>query len=268
MDKKIRLDQLLVEKGLVESREKGKRTIMAGLVYSNQQKLDKAGLLVDRDIAIEVKGKENPFVSRGGLKLKKALEVFNIDLKDKVIVDVGASTGGFTDCSLQNGARLVYSVDVGYGQLAWTLRNNPKVINMERTNFRHVEKQQFDQVPEVAVIDASFISLKLLLPKVKEILAQDGIVLALIKPQFEAGRDKVGKKGVVRDFQVHKGVIQDVIRFCLGISLYPIDLSFSPITGPEGNIEYLLYAKINEVEETINDDKINSVVEEAKKNFN
>jgi 23S rRNA (cytidine1920-2'-O)/16S rRNA (cytidine1409-2'-O)-methyltransferase len=194
MEKKVRLDQLLVERGLFDSREKAKRGIMAGLVYSEGKKLDKAGTFVDRDITIQVKGKDNPFVSRGGLKLKKAVECFSIDFTDKIVVDVGASTGGFTDCALQNGAKLVYAIDVGYGQLAWTLRNNPKVINMERTNFRNVDREQFEQRPEIAVVDASFISLKLLLPKIKEVLVPQGTIIALIKPQFEAGREKVGKK--------------------------------------------------------------------------
>lgn len=266
MEKKIRLDQLLVEKGLSDSREKAKRTIMAGLVYNKEQKLDKAGLFVDRDIEVEIRGKENPFVSRGGLKLKKAVEVFQLDFLDKVVVDVGASTGGFTDCALQNGARLVYSIDVGYGQLAWSLRTDSRVVNMERTNFRYVEKEQFNPLPEIAVIDASFISLKLLLPKVKEILAAGGLVIALIKPQFEAGRDKVGKKGVVRDFDVHRDVIGDIVNFCLELNIAPIDLSFSPITGPEGNVEYLLLGKSGE-ESAVNEQDIDHVVEQAKTNF-
>lgn len=266
MEKKIRLDQLLVEKGLIDSREKAKRTIMAGLVYSREEKLDKAGLFVDRDLEITIRGKENPFVSRGGLKLKKAVEIFGLNFKDKVVVDVGASTGGFTDCALQNGASLVYSVDVGYGQLAWSLRTDPRVVNLERTNFRHVEKDQFSPQPEIAVIDASFISLKLLLPKVKEILDPNGLVVALIKPQFEAGRDKVGKKGVVRDFAVHQGVIRDIVDFCQGLKIAPIDLSYSPITGPEGNIEYLLLGSLNS-ESEVDDEKIQQIVQQAKNNF-
>lgn len=267
MEKKIRLDQLLVERGLTESREKAKRTIMAGLVYSKQQKLDKAGTLVKTDIDIEVRGRENPFVSRGGLKFKKALDHFQLELKDKIVVDVGASTGGFTDCSLQHGAKLVYAVDVGYGQLAWSLRTNPKVVNMERTNFRHVEAESFDPKPDMAVIDASFISLKLLLPKVKEIIVPQGLVMALIKPQFEAGREKVGKKGVVRDFKVHEDVIRTIIDFCTDNQITPIDLSFSPITGPEGNIEYLLLAQNSQGENKVDHTKITNIVEEAKNNF-
>lgn len=267
MEKKIRLDQLLVEQGLIESREKAKRTVMAGLVYSKQQKLDKPGTLVDRDSELEVRGKENPFVSRGGFKLQKAIDCFTLDLSDKIIVDVGASTGGFTDCSLQHGAKLVYSVDVGYGQLAWSLRTNPKVINMERTNFRHVEPDNFDPNPQIAVIDASFISLKLLLPKVKEILVPEGFVMALIKPQFEAGREKVGKKGVVRDFKVHEEVIQSIVSFCTQNYITPQDLSYSPITGPEGNIEYLLLAQMCHNENKVDHSKITEVVNQAKNNF-
>lgn len=266
MEKKIRLDQLLVEKGLIDTREKAKRTIMAGLVYSKEEKLDKAGLFVDRDMEVEIRGKENPFVSRGGLKLKKAVELFELDFSGKVVMDVGASTGGFTDCALQNGARLVYSIDVGYGQLAWSLRTDSRVVNMERTNFRYVEQEQFNPSPEIAVIDASFISLKLLLPKVKEILTPQGLVVALIKPQFEAGREKVGKKGVVRDFAVHQSVIKDIVKFCQELKIAPIDLSFSPITGPEGNIEYLLLGKNGEGSQ-VREQDIDRVVQEAKNNF-
>lgn len=266
MEKKVRLDHLLVERGLFQSREQAKRSIMAGLVYSDGQKLDKAGTFVNRDLPIQVKGKDCPFVSRGGLKLQKAVECFPLDFTDKVVVDVGASTGGFTDCALQNGAKLVFAVDVGYGQLAWSLRSNPKVINMERTNFRNVEKEMFNPQPEIAVIDASFISLKLLLPKVKEVLVPGGIIVALIKPQFEAGREKVGKKGVVRDFEVHKEVIRNIVDFCTSCGIGILDLNFSPITGPEGNVEYLLFAKLDN-DSTVDSTKISEIVEKAKENF-
>ncbi|WP_350344677.1 TlyA family RNA methyltransferase [Proteinivorax tanatarense] len=263
MKTKKRLDQLLVERKLFDSREKAKRAIMAGVVYSAQKCLDKPGINVNSDISITVKGTDNPYVSRGGLKLHKAINVFDISFRDKIVVDVGASTGGFTDCAIKHGAKLVYSIDVGYGQLAWSLRNDSRVINMERTNFRHVEKKQFNPKPELAIIDASFISLKLLLPKVKEILCSNGQVMALIKPQFEAGRDRVGKKGVVRDRQVHIDVIDEIVCFCEETGLYPTDIDFSPIKGPEGNIEYLLLCRNSYSNYKIAKNDINQLVNKA-----
>ncbi|WP_353892367.1 TlyA family RNA methyltransferase [Proteinivorax hydrogeniformans] len=259
MKTKRRLDQLLVEQGYFDSREKAKRAIMAGLVFSEQKRMDKPGANVSADISITVKGNDNPYVSRGGLKLDKAIKVFNLKLDGKVIVDVGASTGGFTDCALKHSAKLVYAVDVGYGQLAWSLRNDERVVNMERTNFRHVKVEQFDPRPQVAVADASFISLKLLLPKIKEILSDDGQVMALIKPQFEAGRERVGKKGVVRDKMVHIDVVKEVVDFAQQIGLGTIDINYSPIKGPEGNIEYLLLCG-NSSPQKLEDDFIEEII--------
>ncbi len=245
---KTRLDVYLFENALAESREKARSIIMAGNVYVNNQKADKAGYQVKDDDKVEVRGKLNPYVSRGGLKLEKAILNFGVDLKDKVCMDIGASTGGFTDCMLQNGAVKVYSVDVGYGQLAWKLRQDERVVNMERTNIRNVTKDDIGALLNFASIDVSFISLKLVLPVAKELLSDNGEILCLIKPQFEAGRDKIGKKGVVRDINVHYEVVESIVEFSKGIGLYPKNLSFSPIKGPEGNIEYLLHLTKNEIE--------------------
>ena len=236
---KKRIDILLFEKGLAPSREKAKTMIMAGNVYVNNQKFDKPGDTVNEDAQIEVRGSTLKYVSRGGLKLEKAMELFPITLDGKICMDVGASTGGFTDCMLQNGASRVYSVDVGYGQLAWQLRTDPRVINMERTNIRYIEKDKIDPL-DFASIDVSFISLTLVLPVAYDLLKTGGRIVCLIKPQFEAGREKVGKKGVVRDKAVHKEVIDKVIDFCKNNDLAVKGLTFSPIRGPEGNIEYLL----------------------------
>lgn len=238
---KTRLDVYLVENGLAESREKAKRLIMAGQVYINNQKADKSGDTVKEGDAVEVRGKKLAYVSRGGLKLEKALRVFPIDLVGRVCLDIGASTGGFTDCMLQSGAKRVYAVDVGYGQLAWSLRQDPRVVSMERTNFRYVEA--LPEAVSFAACDASFISLKLLLPPAYALLKEGGEMVCLIKPQFEAGREKVGKKGVVRDPEVHREVIEDVILFAKETGFLISGLSYSPIRGPEGNIEYLLYLK-------------------------
>lgn len=238
---KQRLDVYLTEKNLAESREKARAIIMSGNVYVNNQKADKAGFFVTETDEIEVRGKLNPYVSRGGLKLDKAMKVFGVTLKDKVAMDIGASTGGFTDCMLQNGAVKVFAVDVGYGQLAWKLRQDQRVINMERTNIRNVTKEQIGEMLDFASIDVSFISLKLVLPVAKELLKDNGELLCLIKPQFEAGREKVGKKGVVRDIGVHYEVVETIVNFAKEIEFYPKALDFSPIRGPEGNIEYLLY---------------------------
>ncbi|MBU8879325.1 TlyA family RNA methyltransferase [Bacillus sp. FJAT-29790] len=240
--KKERLDVLLVERGLAETREKAKRTIMAGLVFSNENRLDKPGEKVSSDIPLRVKGKVMPYVSRGGLKLEKALKVFDLDVADKILLDIGASTGGFTDCALQNGARMSYALDVGYNQLAWKLRQDERVVVMERTNFRYVTPADLSAgMPNLASIDVSFISLKLILPVLKTLLVSGSDVVALVKPQFEAGRDQVGKKGIVRDPKVHENVVQTMIALSLSLGFDAKDLSFSPITGGDGNIEFLLH---------------------------
>jgi 23S rRNA (cytidine1920-2'-O)/16S rRNA (cytidine1409-2'-O)-methyltransferase len=240
--KKERLDVLLVERGLVESREKAKRTIMAGLVYSNEMRLDKPGEKVPVDIPLTIKGEVLPYVSRGGLKLEKALRTFQLNIKDKIMVDIGASTGGFTDCALQHGVKLSYALDVGYNQLAWKLRQDERVVVMERTNFRYVTPSDFQHgLPELATIDVSFISLKLILPVLKTILVPHSDVVALVKPQFEAGKELVGKKGIVRDRRVHQQVIDSIIAFSLQQGYDVVDLTYSPITGGDGNIEFLLH---------------------------
>jgi len=238
---KVRLDVILVNKGFFESREKAKAAIMSGMVYVNGERADKPGSSFSEDCNIEIKGKPIPYVSRGGLKLEKAISEFKIDLKDLVCVDVGASTGGFTDVMLKNGAKKVYAVDVGYGQLAWELRNDPRVVCMERTNFRYVTKEQISEPLDFGSADVSFISLKLILPPLKNLLKPSGRVVCLVKPQFEAGRDRVGKKGVVKDPKVHEEVINTIIASSLELGYSVAGLSFSPIKGPEGNIEYLLY---------------------------
>ena len=238
---KKRLDVLLFEKGLCPSRERAKTAIMEGIVYIAGQKAGKAGDMVDENAELEVRGNENAFVSRGGKKIEKALNYFNIDPTDLVVMDVGASTGGFTDCLLRRGARKVYSIDVGYGQLAWSLRQDPRVKCMERTNIRYVTPDMLEETPSLCVIDVSFISLKLVLPVVSSLLTEDGHVANLIKPQFEAGREKVGKHGVVRDKDVHIEVINKVIDYAMSIGFEILNLEFSPVKGPEGNIEYLLH---------------------------
>ena len=225
MSDKIRLDTAVFEAGLAESREKAKAMIMEGIVFVNNQKEDKPGTQIRSDTKLEVRGEKLPFASRGGLKLDKAVKVFGIALKDKICMDVGASHGGFTDCMLQNGAKKVYSVDVGYGQLVWKLRNDPRVVNMER-----------------ASVDVSFISLSLVVPVVRQLLKDDGEIMCLIKPQFEAGKGKVGKKGVVREPEIHCEVIQKIIDLMYENKFRIIGLDYSPIKGPEGNIEYLIYA--------------------------
>jgi len=242
--KKQRLDILLVERGLSETREKAKRAIMAGIVFSNETRLDKPGEKVNEDIPLQIKGNVLPYVSRGGLKLEKALKVFNVFVQDKILLDIGASTGGFTDCALQNGAKLSYALDVGYNQLAWKLRNDPRVVVMERTNFRYVKPSDFiNEMPNLATIDVSFISLKLILPVLKQLLCNDSDIIALIKPQFEAGKEQVGKKGIVRDPKVHEEVITRIRDFSLQEGYDVINLSYSPITGGEGNIEFLIHLK-------------------------
>lgn len=237
---KERLDVLLVKRGLAESREKAKAIIMSGIVYVQGQKEDKAGATFEETAAVEVRGSTLRYVSRGGLKLEKAMTHFGVSLTGKICMDVGASTGGFTDCMLQNGAVKVYSIDVGHGQLAWKLRNDPRVICMEKTNIRYVTPQDIPDRAAFASIDVSFISLTKVLGPVRELLAADGQVVALIKPQFEAGREKVGKKGVVREKSTHLEVIGKVISFARTIGFAVLNLEYSPIKGPEGNIEYLL----------------------------
>ena len=239
--KKERLDILLVEKGICESREKAKTNIMAGLIFVDGQRVDKAGEKVKVDADIVFKGEKLKYVSRGGLKLEKAMKTFGIDLTDKVCMDIGASTGGFTDCMLQNNASKVFAVDVGYGQFAWKLRTDERVVCMEKTNIRYVTPEDIGVALDFASIDVSFISLRTIMPAVKALLGDKGEVVALIKPQFEAGRDKVGKKGVVRDKEVHLEVIDRIINFLIENELNVLGLSYSPIKGPEGNREYLVY---------------------------
>lgn len=238
---KERLDVLLVKKGLAESREKAKAIIMSGIVYVDNNKEDKAGQTFNEDALIEVRGNTLRYVSRGGLKLEKAMNCFGVTLEGKIAMDVGASTGGFTDCMLQNGAVKVYSVDVGHGQLAWKLRNDERVVCMEKTNIRYVTPDDVADKIDFASIDVSFISLKKVLPAVYDLLTDVGEVVCLIKPQFEAGREKVGKKGVVREQSVHVEVVDMIVSFAREMGFVPLDLSYSPIKGPEGNIEYLLY---------------------------
>ena len=249
MAEKKRLDVLLFEKGYAQSREKARTLIMEGLVYIDNQKSDKPGTMVAEDSAIEVRSSGPKYVSRGGLKLEKAMQNFPINLEGKICMDIGASTGGFTDCMLQNGAVKVYSVDVGYGQLAWSLRNDPRVVNMERTNARNLTKEQIPDDIYLSSVDVSFISLKIILPAIRPLLEENGYVVCLIKPQFEAGRGKVGKKGVVRDKSVHREVVDSICGFALENGFSLLGLTFSPVKGPEGNIEYLAY--LQKSEETV-----------------
>ncbi len=243
---KQRLDILLTEKNFFDSRARAKAMIMAGKILVNGQKVDKAGTLIAPNAEIRILGEDMPFVSRGGLKLQKALDVFRIILSGKIAADVGASTGGFTDCMLQHGAAKVYAIDVGYGQLAWKLRSNVQVVDMERTNIRNVTQKDFYYgLPDFISIDVAFISLEKVLPVVYDLLKDSGEVVALIKPQFEAGREHVGKKGVVRDKKVHVAVIEKVLDFATSIGFAIRGLSFSPVKGPEGNIEYLAYLSKN-----------------------
>lgn len=246
---KTRLDVLLVSQGLSESREKAKAVIMAGNVFVNGQREDKAGSMFDEKAKIEVRGQKLPYVSRGGLKLEKAVKSFELSLEGKICMDVGSSTGGFTDCMLQNGATKVYAVDVGTNQLAWKLRTDARVVCMEKTNIRYLLPEHIGEPPGFASIDVAFISLTKVLLPVRELLTEDGQVAALIKPQFEAGREKVGKKGVVREKETHLEVIEHVISYALSIGYEILHLDFSPVRGPEGNIEYLLHLKKSGSEE-------------------
>lgn len=243
MMEKKRLDCLIYERGLAESREKAKIAVMMGNVYVDGQKQDKPGTMLSQKAGIELRGETLKYVSRGGLKLEKALQVFPIVLSGMIVMDIGASTGGFTDCMLQNGAKKVYSVDVGYGQLAWKLRTDPRVVNLERTNVRYLTKEQVPEPVDFFSVDVAFISLKLVLPVARNFLRDGGEAVCLIKPQFEAGREKVGKKGVVRDRNVHAEVIESTVEFALHNGFSILGLTFSPVKGPQGNIEYLLYLK-------------------------
>ena len=238
---KERLDVLITERQLAPSREKAKALIMAGQIYVGGERVDKAGTMISVDEEIEIRGNTCPYVSRGGLKLEKAMDVFGFELTDHICCDMGASTGGFTDCMLQRGAKKVYAIEVGYGQLDYKLRNDPRVVNMERTNIRYMDTSLIEEPVDFISIDVSFISLSLILPVASKILADTGKVLCLVKPQFEAGREQVGKKGIVRDSKVHKEVIMNVCGYAEKCGLYPHGLTFSPVTGAKGNIEYLLY---------------------------
>ena len=241
---KKRLDVLVCERGLAESRQKAQGLIMAGEIYVSGRRADKAGLQVEEEAVVELRGNPLPYVSRGGLKLEKALQRFHLELKDKLCIDCGASTGGFTDCMLQNGAARVYAVDVGYGQLAWSLRQDPRVVCMERTNVRYLTPEQIPEPLDFGSVDVSFISLRLILPALKSLMKPDGLAVCLVKPQFEAGREKVGKKGVVRDPAVHLEVLEQFLEDAAGCGFTVKDITFSPIRGPEGNIEYLGFLSV------------------------
>ena len=261
--KKERLDVLLVTKGHFPSRERARAAIMAGMVLANEQKIEKPGTTVPEDATIRILGDSIGYVSRGGLKLEKALQHFSLDLSGKVMADVGASTGGFTDCALKRGAVKVYAIDVGYGQLAWSLRTDERVVNMERTNVRNLTADSLGEKVDFISIDVAFISLDKVLPVVRQLLASPhGEVIALIKPQFEAGREHVGKKGVVRDPDIHKQVIQKVLQIARQLDFTPLGLTFSPIKGPEGNIEYLLHFGVSE-ETAAEDVNVDAIVHEA-----
>ncbi|MCG7406315.1 TlyA family RNA methyltransferase [Paenibacillus sp. ACRRX] len=270
---KERIDVLLVEQAFYESREKAKAAIMAGLVYADGERIEKAGMKVPRAVSIHVKGAPHPYVGRGGLKLEKAIQHFDLALQDATMIDIGASTGGFTDCALQNGAAMVYAVDVGYNQLDWSLRNDERVKVMERTNFRYVEREHLEgPQPDFASIDVSFISLKLILPPLRALITRPGRIVALIKPQFEAGREKVGKSGVVRDPATHEAVLRDILDFGTEMGFALQGLTFSPITGGEGNIEFLAYWIVPDVSSesqavTVSRDYIAQVVKDANQKF-
>ena len=243
MSEKQRLDVAVFERGYAETREKAKALIMAGSVYLNGQKALKGGATVKETDVIEVRGAVNPYVSRGGLKLHKAVASFGLELKDCICMDIGASTGGFTDCMLQNGASKVYSIDVGYGQLAWKLRCDERVVNLERTNFRYVTREQIPEEIDFASVDVSFISLKLILPVMHTLLKEGGKSVCLIKPQFEAGKKDVGKNGIVRDKKVHERVLRQTDAYCAAAGLYAVDYTYSPVKGGSGNIEYLVHLR-------------------------
>ncbi len=255
---KDRLDVILVEKGFFQSREKAKSAIMAGIVYVDGQRTDKAGTQVNHDSDFFIKQDICPYVSRGGLKLEKALKEFDFKLDNAVCCDIGASTGGFTDCMLQNGAKKVFAIDVGYGQLDWKLRNDQRVVNMEKVNIRYLDFDTVDKEIDFISIDVSFISLKLVFPVAEKLLSETGSIVCLVKPQFEAGKEQVGKKGIVRDIKVHREVIEKVIGYGAECGLFPHGLTFSPVTGAKGNIEYLLHLK-----KTVNNDFNKGLVDNA-----
>ncbi len=267
MAEKKRLDCLLFEQGLAQSREKARAMIMAGNVYVDNQKSDKHGTMLPLTAKIEVRGAALPYVSRGGLKLEKAMEQFPISLENKVCMDIGASTGGFTDCMLQNGARKVYAIDVGYGQLAWKLRTDARVVNLERTNVRYLTDEQVPEPVDFFSVDVSFISLCLVLPVARKFLADGGQAVCLIKPQFEAGRGKVGKKGVVREPSIHVEVVEKIVHFVLENGFSVEGLTFSPVKGPEGNIEYLAFLSKSEQTHSVPLD-IPALVEESHRVLN
>ena len=257
---KIRLDQYLVQHGLIQSRERAKAMIMAGVVYVNGQKADKAGDMVKEDAVVEVRGHDIGYVSRGGLKLKKAMQVFPLSPRGKVCMDIGASTGGFTDCMLQNGAAKVYAVDVGYGQLAWSLRTDPRVVNMERTNIRNVTPDQLDDPIAFFSVDVSFISLHHIFPVARAVTTPDAVGVCLVKPQFEAGREKVGKNGVVRDPATHREVLLRAMGYAVDNGFGVRGLDFSPVKGPEGNIEYLMFVEKSDTPAAPGEDAAAAVV--------
>lgn len=257
---KIRLDQYLVQHGLIQSRERAKAMIMAGVVYVNGQKADKAGDMVKEDAVVEVRGHDIGYVSRGGLKLEKAMQVFPLSPRGKVCMDIGASTGGFTDCMLQNGAAKVYAVDVGYGQLAWSLRTDPRVVNMERTNIRNVTPDQLDDPIAFFSVDVSFISLHHIFPVARAVTTPDAVGVCLVKPQFEAGREKVGKNGVVRDPATHREVLLRAMGYAVDNGFGVRGLDFSPVKGPEGNIEYLMFVEKSDIPAAPGEDAAAAVV--------
>ncbi len=264
---KIRLDQYLCQNGLVQSRERAKALIMSGIVFVNEQKADKAGEMIDSEAKVEVRGHDIGYVSRGGLKLEKAMKAFPLTPNGKVCMDIGASTGGFTDCMLQNGAVKVYAVDVGYGQLAWKLRTDERVINMERTNIRHVTPDMLEDTIEFFSVDVSFISLKHIFPVAQNITAENATGVCLVKPQFEAGKEKVGKKGVVREASTHKEVIHQAAGYAFANGFSVKGLDFSPIKGPEGNIEFLLFVQKEAEPQPIDEALIEQVVTAAHQNL-
>lgn len=265
MNNKKRLDAAVFELGFSESREKAKTLIMAGVVYVNNQKADKPGMNVKDDDTIEVRSNPLKYVSRGGLKLEKAMQSFDLQLDGFICADIGASTGGFTDCMLQNGATKVYAIDVGYGQLAWKLRTDERVVNMERTNFRYVTHEQIPEELDFCSVDVSFISLSIIVPVMRNIMKDGGKAVCLIKPQFEAGKDKVGKKGVVRDKSVHVEVVENTVNMMLNNNMRVLGLDFSPVKGPEGNIEYLVYIEKTDTPEDVSGVTAKDVVEMSHK---
>ena len=267
MSDKMRLDVAVFERGYAETREKAKAMIMAGSVYLNGQKALKGGVNIKETDVIEVRGAVNPFVSRGGLKLDKAVRSFGLDLNNCICMDIGASTGGFTDCMLTNGASKVYAIDVGYGQLAWKLRCDERVVNLERTNFRYVTREQVPDEVDFASVDVSFISLKLILPVMHTLLKNGGHSVCLIKPQFEAGKENIGKKGVVRDKSVHEDVVRNITSFAAENGFRVLGVDFSPIKGPEGNIEYLMYIEKCENGEMLWEGSVEELVERSHENL-